>query len=147
MTLFVVMALFLACHDDKVYDQYRHTSLAGWEKNDTLFFDIPRLNTGGNYKATVGLRVNNSYPFTALTLIVQGNNVTRNIHTTDTLTCTLSDKHGKPLGQGVSSYQYTFKASDFRASAGDSLRFTIRHDMKREILPGVSDIGIMLRKK
>jgi hypothetical protein len=29
---------------------------------------------------------------------------------------------------------------------GDSLEIKIRHDMKREILPGISDIGIMLNK-
>ena len=25
---------------------------------------------------------------------------------------------------------------------GDSIHITVRHDMKREILPGVSDIGV-----
>lgn len=29
---------------------------------------------------------------------------------------------------------------------GDSLQISVRHDMKREILPGVSDVGIKIEK-
>ena len=31
----IVMMILTAC-DGKVYDTYRHTSLEGWERNDTL---------------------------------------------------------------------------------------------------------------
>ena len=36
--------------------------------------------------------------------------------------------------------------SIYQMHQGDSIHVAIRHDMKREILPGVSDIGIKISK-
>ena len=65
------MALSLAsCKDSLVYDSYSHTPIAGWEKNDTLTFDIPPLAMAGYYQEQLGLRITGAYPFMGLTLIV-----------------------------------------------------------------------------
>jgi gliding motility-associated lipoprotein GldH len=54
---------------------------------------------------------------------------------------------GNTRGQGINYYQYNFHIADVALIEGDSLRISIRHDMKREILPGISDIGIIMTKK
>lgn len=64
-----------------------------------------------------------------------------------TLPCRLMNKRGNTQGQGINYYQYDFIVADIPLNAGDSLRIGIRHDMKREILPGLSDLGIIIRKK
>ena len=64
-----------------------------------------------------------------------------------TLPCRLMNKRGNTQGQGINYYQYDFIVADVPLNAGDSLRIGIRHDMKREILPGLSDLGIIIRKK
>lgn len=139
-------ALMMAgCTTDTVYNSYQHTPIKGWEKNDTLKFDIPRLAEGGPYALDLGLRINSAYPFMSLTLIVEQTIYPGNRQYRDTLNCPLINENGNMLGQGVSSFQYNFHANRLHLDTGDSLHITVRHDMKREILPGVSDIGIILK--
>ena len=122
--ILVATIAFSACNHAKVYDEYAHTPIAGWEKNDTLSFEIPPMAATGYYRQSLGLRTTGAYPFTALTLIVNQTiypaNKGKRIEKTDTLLCQLI--------------------------RGDSIHIAIRHDMKREILPGVSDIGVKITK-
>ena len=142
----VALCLLVGCNDGKVYDRYRHTPLTGWEKNDTLSFSVGRVKQAGSYNAELGLRINGSYPFTSLTLLVEHEVLPSHEHGIDTLTCVLTDKDGIRTGRGLSTYQYEFRIRQFHLVPNDSIHFEIRHDMKREILPGISDIGIAVRK-
>ena len=128
--------LFHSCSDTLVYDKYEHTPIAGWEKNDILSFDIPPLKTSGTYEQQLGLRVTGVYPFMGLTLIVNQS----------TIQCDLIDKSGATKGQGISYYQYNFPINAYRFASGDSIHITVKHNMKREILPGISDIGIKMSR-
>ncbi len=148
----LVASLLSSCKDSLVYDQYTHTPIAGWEKNDTLSFEIPPLATAGYYQEQLGLRINGAYPFMGLTLIVEQtiypdkNKKQEKLEKADTIQCDLIDKNGVTKGQGISSYQYNFPINVYRFCENDSIHVTIRHDMKREILPGISDIGLKLTR-
>lgn len=133
-----------SCNESKVYDKYDHTPLSGWEKNDTLRFDIPRLTADGMYESTLGLRITDNYPFMGLTLIVEQWLMPADTIFTDTVKCELTDRNGKTRGKGVSYYQFRFPVTKMQLSKGDSLHIRVRHDMKREMLPGISDVGISL---
>ncbi len=133
-----------SCNESKVYDKYDHTPLSGWEKNDTLRFDIPRLTADGMYESTLGLRITDNYPFMGLTLIVEQRLMPADTIFTDTVKCELTDRNGKTRGKGVSYYQFRFPVTKMQLSKGDSLHIRVRHDMKREMLPGISDVGISL---
>lgn len=140
-----------SCKHSTVFDSYAHTPIAGWEKNDTLSFEIPPLLEGGYYNESLGLRITGNYPFMGLNLIVEQNIYHNNKHVrsackTDTVNCQLIDKNGVSKGQGISYYQYNFPINVYRLNQGDSIHITVRHDMKREILPGVSDIGVKITK-
>jgi gliding motility-associated lipoprotein GldH len=63
------------------------------------------------------------------------------------LDCDLIDEHGNAMGQGVSQYQYRFPLKTLQLHRGDSLHVSVHHDMNREILPGITSIGIKLSKK
>lgn len=133
-----------SCNESKVYDKYNHTPLSGWEKNDTLRFDIPRLADGGMYESTLGLRITDNYPFMGLILIVEQRLMPADTIFTDTVKCELTDRNGKTKGKGVSYYQFRFPVTKMQLNKGDSLHVRVRHDMKREMLPGISDVGISL---
>jgi len=157
----VVVLLLTACKKQTVYNHYEHTPVAGWEKNDTLTFRIGPLKNSDEYIEEVGLRINGNYPFTGLDLIVEQkllstNKVADDIDPafaafspsrSDTLTCSLIDNRGHAKGRGISHYQYLFHLTNLNMKKGDMLYVAIRHDMKREILPGISDIGIRLSQK
>lgn len=72
--LFFLLAVALvavalsSCDSDVIYDKYNHTPLVGWEKNDTLSFDVPPVKDAGRYRLELGLRTSTSFPFTGLSL-------------------------------------------------------------------------------
>ena len=147
--IFLMVAVFVlaSCFQRTVYDEYAHTPIAGWEKNDTLSFDIPPILTTGYYQESLGLRITGAYPFTGLTLIVDqtiypANKQEDRIEKADTVLCQFIGKDGSSSRQGISYYQYNFPINMYKMNQGDSIHITVRHDMKREILPGVSDIGV-----
>lgn len=146
LALAVLVITLGACRGDVVYDTYDHTMLVGWDKADTLCFNIPPMKTQGLYRQEVGLRVNGSFPFTGITLVVDQTVEPGHRLYSDTLRCKLTDNRGNTLGHGVSYYQFDFPVSDLHLEAGDSLHIDIRHIMKREILPGVADVGIRLSR-
>lgn len=136
-----------SCYKNKVYNNYHHTQIAGWEKNDTLYFDIPPLTRPGTYAMRLGLRTNNAYPFMGLSLIVESTVYPGKAERSDTLNCSLVDSNGNVKGQGVSFYQFNYHVTTLQLHSGDSLHVMVRHDMKREILPGISDVGIELTRQ
>jgi len=139
-----LMIIATSCEINTVYDRYEHTPTAGWERNDTLTFYIPPVKREGQYREEIGLRTNGQYPFQSLCLVVEQSVMPRQQPIVDTLFCTLIDRKGNVKGRGVSVYQYRFHLNTISMNEGDSIRVKIRHNMKREILPGISDVGIRL---
>lgn len=139
----VPLALALgSCDSGVVYDSYGHVGSYGWDKGDTLFFDIPPVKAAGSYSFSVGLRTNSNFPFMSLSLVVErlvnpGGKVY-----VDTLKCRLADEKGHVSGHGISCYQYDFDIPAVGLHRGDSVRVGVRHIMRRETLPGISDIGL-----
>lgn len=140
------LALCTACTEGRVFHHYNHTPLAGWEKTDELTYDVPKLAATGRYGIDLGLRINGLFPFTSLTLIVEQTVYPSREQRTDTLNCKLTDRNGTVKGQGVTYYQYHFHVSQLPLHRDDSLHITVKHNMQREILPGIADVGIAISK-
>lgn len=145
--LLLLLGLLASCNNNKVYDEFAHAPIMGWEKNDSLAFRIPAMKEGGNYKLQLQMRTDNSFPFMSVVLIVDQKILPENKVFSDTLNCRLTDEKGHTLGNGINLYQYKFDIAERNLNEGDSLYITIRHDMKREMLPGISDIGIVMNKE
>lgn len=153
--LLTVAAAMMSCNRKTVYDRYESTPVEGWERNDTLTFLIePAENekhkerniTQTVYKEEVGLRINSTYPFMSLSLIVEQTALPSCVTRNDTLNCRLVSADGRVKGRGVNCYQYLFHLTDITLAQDDSLCIRIRHNMKRETLPGISDVGIRLTR-
>ena len=142
----IFVSFLVACNEKTAYYTFHHTPITGWEKNDTLLFDIPKLKTSGNYRSDLTLRINNMFPFMRLTLIVEQTVLPLDTTRIDTLNCELIGSNGIVKGNGISYYQYSFYLTDLQLLQGDSLHIKVRHDMKREILPGISNVGIRLNR-
>lgn len=152
-SLFITVATILvSCNRKTVYDHYEHTPLTGWEKNDTLIYRMPVFDKGGEYSEILGMRISDNYPFTSICIIVDNTIIPKgnplNLSTqSDTITCSLFDSDGSIKGDGVSIFQYRNQVKNISVEEGDSLEVRVRHNMKREILNGILDIGILLNKK
>ena len=136
--------MLASCSGNTVYDHYNHTSVSGWDRGEALSYDVPRVKQGGKYATSLGLRVSEAYPFQSLTLIVEQTVLPGKKTTSDTLNCQIYDSKGTIRGEGISYFQYHFLVSEKDLKQGDSLHITVRHDMRREIIPGVADIGIQV---
>ncbi len=137
---------FMSCNRNTVFYRYEHTPVTGWEKDDTLIFYLKAAPDTGLYNEEIGLRTNGGYPFMGLTLIVDQTVLPIDTTYSDTINCQLVSPNGNVKGSGISNYQYRLNLTDIRLNEGDSLHIRIRHDMKREILPGITDIGVKITK-
>ena len=55
--MLVAVLAVAACSDNRVYDKYMSSPISGWEKNDTLYFGVPKLSAGGTYESSLMLRI------------------------------------------------------------------------------------------
>ena len=140
LALFCV--LVAACNQKTAYCHYEHTPMSGWDKNDTLTFVIGPVTASGRYAEEIGLRISGEYPFMGLNLIIEQRNKSKQLLRVDTLACNLVNEQGHVQGRGVSQFQYTFPLSAIDLQEEEQLYVKVRHDMKRDILPGISDVGL-----
>ena len=140
----LTVALAIAgCNRKTIYHHYEHTPVAGWEKSDTLTFTV-KAKERAVVQRDVELRISGDYPFQQLNLIVEQTAYPAAIRRRDTLNCSLIDPQGNIGGKGLSLYQYRFHMTDISLNEGDSLCVCIRHNMERESLPGIADVGLRL---
>lgn len=144
----VLLVLFLmtACDDNRVYDYFVHTSKNGWEKTDHIDFPVPAITAKGNYDIVLQLRTDHTFPFKNIVLISDCKVLPADKVVSDTLTCRLTDNQGNKLGPGINLFQYSFPINKMLLNKGDSLHISVHHDMKREMLPGIVDVGIKIQK-
>lgn len=139
--LLLVLMVMIGCSDKTVYYHYEPTPIAGWEKNDNITFLTAPMAQEGIYNEALEMRVTTEFPFTKVVMVCEQTILPAGETRSDTVICELTDKHGIPQGSGVSCFQYRFPIKPLSLKKGDKLSVAVRHDMKREILPGVCDIG------
>jgi len=145
--LFVLLLLIVVGCGQRRVETYcfRATPVDGWETTDSLVFPIDTVQQAGRYRLSIGVRTSaaNPYPFQTLALSIttrlQGRKAQR-----DTALCSLTDKDGDVNGQGVSLYQYVFPVDELHLEKGQTGTITVQHLMRRNLLPGVANVGIRL---
>ena len=142
-----VALVFGSCNRKAVYSHYVHLPMDGWgwERTDTLFFDVSCIDSDGDYVLEIGLRCTIDYPFKELALVVTTELLHRNIWSRDTLNFQIADDGGNYLGDGVNLMQYVETLPQITLAKDDTLRVAIHHVMKRESLLGIAEVGLNLR--
>lgn len=142
----LLITLLAACHTAPTYHNYRSVSVEGWESKDTLSFSIDSLPEEGTYVLSLGVRTAVNYPFQSLWVVVKQNWNAPLRQRIDTVACITHDSHGNALGTGVSRNQQVQPFDTLQLPTGAKGIISIRHIMRRDLLPGMSDVGIELRK-
>lgn len=143
----MVAMLMTACDHKTIYHRYDHADAVGWEKTDTLLYNIGKIGEGGTFKEEISLRLNGTYPFLDLCMVVEQRLLPANTITYDTLNCNFARQQSLFSTNGVSYKQYNFHLKDMQLNDGDSLILRIRHNMMREVLPGIADVGVKISRK
>lgn len=138
--------LLTACRPRPATYAFSSVPVDGWERGHVLTFPIDTLGSAGTYRLDVCLRTSTArpYPFRTLWLEVRRQPGDSDRVYTDTLACNLVNAKGDPDGRGVSLLQYDFALDTLSLPAGTTGTISVRHIMSRDILQGISDVGIRL---
>lgn len=149
IVLYAALALCTACRQSEDYRHFETVDDEGWDITDRYTFAVPPVQREGNYDLTLHLRTTTATPYPFLDLYVEVVETWCN----DTVTTTYTDTVACPLARqdtpstGVVIQQYTYPIRTRHCQRGDSLTLTLRHIMRREMLPGITDVGIMLQSQ
>lgn len=138
------VALMTGCQSEVIYSHYKSVPFYGWQREDTVCFDIGPVTDSLLYDETLSLRAGTAYPFMDLSLIVRQQIWPSGITRCDTLLIPIIDKNGTMIGHGANYHQYNIQMTPMQLRTGDSLHISIRHNMKRQSLRGIADVGITL---
>ena len=147
LLLTVAWSMTSCSRQQTVYANYAPIDDTTWEKTDTITFDVPPVKAAGTYQEKLGLRLADDFPFLALSMDIEIQVQPKGILHSSQHKFSVIDQGGNPKGKGLSLQQYTLDLGDLELEEGDSLHISMAHNMKREILPGVVDLGIILIKK
>ncbi len=146
--LVLAVTMLVACkRENAVCYVYRHTPVEGWEQHNVQSFRIDTVRESGVYDLRVCLRHTNSYPFQSLWLLVRQRYLHPDTMMQDTVVCLLTDKQGNQQGNGISIYQSEYPFRKIYLEKGREGIVTVSHIMRRTILPGISDVGLLVRKE
>lgn len=148
LLLAAAVAQLTACRRQLVYYDYRPTPMEGWEQGDTLHYHIDTLRHSARLAMSLGVRSSAStpYPFQTLWLVVRQHWHNPETMRCDTVECRLTSADGDVQGTGVSIYQVEQPFLTFDAPEGASADISICHIMRREMLQGITDIGVRLER-
>ena len=141
----VLLLMLWGCRQQVAYHQFRHIYEPGWDKTDTLYFDISPLSDG-SYRLDAELRSDKDYPFQKLMMEVEQTVYPSMRRYHDVIGCELISETGLIKGDGISYFQYQFLVRNLSLREGDSIHICLTHKMKREIMPGVTDVGVRLSR-
>lgn len=143
----VVAVLALsACSEHKICDNYRTLSTEGWERGDTICYPIDSVETSGNYTIEIGLRTTHDFPFQKLWLVVEQHYTHPEAFCRDTLPCVLATPNGDITGHGISRYDYKIPLGMQHFEVGQRGVIVVHHIMRSDLLPGISDVGVVVTR-
>lgn len=138
----LLLLLSAGCQRRETYMHYEPLDSQSWDVTDRTVYDVPPLEATGNYRMRLHVRTTTAprYPFKVL--YVEVRQQWRAELRIDTIACRFSDIG--PNATGISIRQHAFPIGNYHLQQGDSACITLRHVMRREELPGISDLGISL---
>ena len=119
ITSFLLLTAACAPEERTLCYSYRAVDAKGWEQHDGVTFNSDTVRISGNYAITVGLRTTAAYPFPT----------------------------GRNHGHGVSIFEQLCPLKQVHMETGQTVTVSINHIMRRVMLPGITDVGLIIRKE
>ena len=129
-----------SCTSDTVYFSYHPVDNERWEKSDDITFDVIPSRYSGRCASYVVMRTNDRYPFKNLSVSVE----------TTTKDSTYKKRVDfdivKSTGNGFRHNDYVMPLNKFTINENDTLHIRIAHNMKQNVLQGITDVGLKISK-
>ena len=158
MALILTGFVLVGCNIGYVYDRYRSVDVNGWNRADTLDFNVGRL-PAGEYDLCVGFRATSDYPYKELGFDVDCTVYTkhktaagkdslsfREIHKREK--CPVYDDAGRMVGRsGISCDDFSYRFGRLTVGENDSVVVSVTHGMNQEVMPGLMQVGLQLMNR
>lgn len=136
--------IITGCTGDALVHRYEHTTPEGWDRKDTLCFDLPTVDKAGYYTLSLGIRTNNNLPYKNVWIVVDSKLENPTKFSKDTVNIVLTDDDGYLLGKGMRKTQTEQMVGPFMMEAGQTGQIRLYHVMTKEVIPDITDVGLML---
>lgn len=133
-----------ACTSDTLLHHYEPLPAEGWERCDTVCFDVPQQTEDLNGTLTIGLRTKANIGFQDVVLAVEQRDGKGAISRCDTVRYPLTDAEGEALTGGINIHQYETQHLPILLRKGKSTTIRIHHLMAREVISGITEVGIKI---
>ena len=150
--LLLIVIIFSSCDKKRVFDEYKSVG-SSWNKDSTVTFNLPQLDSTKRYNLFVNLRANNNYKYNNLFLIVAlelPNGFTK----VDTLEYQMANPDGTLLGDGFSDIKESklvYKENvRFRSTYKVHIKQAVRESGKVpgvKALEGITEVGFRIEKQ
>ena len=147
-SIFIIIAVamtLVSCNRQMIYSHYESVNTEGWDRSDSKEFSVS-IQEKGSYAESFGLRTTRDYPYTNLAIIVTQEVKPSGVQRADTLNIDITDSEGNNVVEGLNYRQRDVQFPAIRLEAGDSVFVNIRHYMRREVLPGIANVGFSMEK-
>jgi gliding motility-associated lipoprotein GldH len=141
--LFSLIGLLLSsCTGNTLYHHYKSLPAEGWERSDTVCFEMPKAEEDIDGSLFIGLRTVANVGIQDIVLAVEQCSDSAGVLRRDTIRYTLNDAEGNALAGGINCHQYENMQLPFHIQKGEGRTVRIYHLMTRELVPGIMDVGI-----
>lgn len=137
------LLLLSGCMNDTAFHASHSLPGSEWDMRDTLIYSIDTLRLKHPLHLTAEIRATKQYPYSFLGIIVE-----QKWNTGSSLRDTLQiDMDKKTDTQHMSIYLKSFDSPAVTLSSkANKGQIRVYHFMKREILPGITDVGIRISR-
>lgn len=147
LALLLVAVLWVACDTNRIAEQWVDIPSSGWMKDSVCVFTATLLDTTQFVNLSVGVRNENTYPYSNLWMFISIISPQNEIHV-DTFQVNLASPSGKWFGSGWGdlysvSVPYRF---NLRFTELGDYTFQIKQGMRHDVLHGISNIGFRIEK-
>lgn len=146
--LTVITAFFISCDSSRVFDNTSRIKDSAWKRQEPVSFDFSIKDTTALYNVYIQVRNTTDYAFSNLYLFLTTKDAAGQF-SKDTIECVLADPDGKWLGKGLGKLKENriLIKKDMRWQIPGSYHIQIEQAMRKEILEGISDIGLRIEKE
>ncbi|WP_071144850.1 gliding motility lipoprotein GldH [Bacteroides ihuae] len=145
--IIALLLFFTSCDNKTVYHSFLHIPETGWQKKDTLSFNIEIKDSMTYVHLSAEVRNLSNYPYKNTFLSISHNLQDSTTWKTDTLELSLADNEGKWLGKGWGNlYQTSLLIGTVLVVHPGKYSVRISHEMKDNALLGINDVGVLVEK-
>lgn len=145
--LLISIVFIASCRGDVVFEEFNRIPEAGWDTDSSVVLEASLSDTTHYHDIYLIFRTNGDYPFSNFYCGYRIISPSKEV-ISDRKNTTVARNDGKWLGSGMGDLR-NFKVliqRDFIAREAGTYRIELQQKMRKKVLPGIRDAGILIEK-